>query len=311
MSWNFDKQLTEILEDNRSGSRAITVKVSRLFRQLISKEDVDRSEIINRLRSASRKLEKAHPALVSLGNMCDSVLLIVDTAPPREELIKRLNRLFDDWGELFEERTTLQIAGHLYQRLDEVKTIFSHSHSSTIHTVFKHIAGKNTSFSFVQTVAWPAREGVTMAKMLAALNYPVELIADAGIAEALQQVDMVLLGADSIRDNRFVNKQGSLAICLLAKQFGKPVYLIADSSKLDRSETPKEIQRQNPRELMEEEIDSITVNNRYFEPVPLSLVTGILLQSGAYSPEGVARMLTSGSGKGRQEVEQPAGDHAE
>lgn len=310
MSMSFDKRLAEILEDNQSGAWAITMRVSSLFRQLISMRDIDRSEIINRLRPACRKLEKAHGGMTNLRGMVDSLLLILDTAPPREELIKRLNRIFDEWGELFVERTTLQIASQLYPRLEDVETIFTHSHSSTIFNVFRHISAKNKLLKFLQTVSWPVKEGVNMARMLASLGYRVELINDSGMATHLREADLVLLGADSIGSGYFVNKQGSLAICTLAQRLGKQIYLMADTSKLDLKKEPQEPKLQSPVELMEEEVDRISVRNFYFETVPLELVTGVLLQTGAYSPEGISQMIAdrqsrAGKEQGGEEAEEP------
>lgn len=295
MQSDFDKRLNEILEDNIHGSRIITSRASSLFRRLIADEDVSRSEIINRLRIASRKLEKKHSNLSAVRKFCDAIITVLDAAPPRKRLTTWLNKLLDQWNDLYVHQITLAIASHMFPVISQAKTLISHSYSSTVCKVLTHIARKYTGAKIIQSVSFPMKEGVAMAGMLAEQKYKIELINDAGIPAEVESCDVILIGADSVSEKEVINKQGTLSIALAASHFDKPIYVLADSSKLIRTEKVPEIALQNPSELVSIDNKNITVTNKYFDATPLDLFTAIVTEQAAYSPRGMKELLESGT----------------
>jgi translation initiation factor eIF-2B subunit delta len=292
MPEEFDKRLRDLLEDNVSGSRIITARTASLFRSFISDSGNSRSEIINRLRTACRRLEKKHADLAAVRSFCDSVVLILDAAPPRDKLVDRLGRLLDEWNELHAERLGLQIASHVYPLVREARQILTHSHSSTVFNVFRHVSEKVSGLSVIQTVSWPVKEGVNMAKMLADLGVKVRLISDAGIATAVRECDLVLVGADSVSHEHVTNKQGTRGLALACRDADVPIYCLTDSTKLVGGNDEAEITRRNPDELAKLEHKKIVIENVYFDRTPLELFTGIVTEKGIFDPDGIRALLT-------------------
>ena len=89
----------------------------------------------------------------------------------------------------------------------------------------------------------------------------------------------MLLGCDGVYSDGFVNKAGSLAICLAAKEYGKPVYVLADSRKISHYPAPKE-KTKAPSEISARAHPNLEILNYYFETVPHKLVTGYITEKG-------------------------------
>lgn len=302
MAQAFDKQLQELLEDNRSGSREIAARAAAAMRSLLDDGELNRGTLINQLRLAARRLEKAHVSLAAVRSFCDAVLLILDAAPPREELARRLRELFEGWDEIYTSRLTLQIAAHLAPLLREVRAIVSHSRSRTVLEVLKHLQPRLTKVRIVQSISEPMREGIDMARDLAAAGLQVELIADAGMATAMASADLALTGVDRIGEDGMVNKLGTFALALAARHYGKPMVALGDVAKVNAGTAP-EIEHHDPAELLAEPIPGVRVDNRYFELVPLELFSAIITEKGAFDAAAIRTMRAS-----RAEKTVPAAD---
>jgi translation initiation factor 2B subunit (eIF-2B alpha/beta/delta family) len=97
----------------------------------------------------------------------------------------------------------------------------------------------------------------------------------------------VLLGADSIGDKGVVNKIGSAAAAHAARRNRIQVLVVADSSKLLPRGFPQLIRDDRPAEDVWPEHGPVHVWNRYFEVVPMSLITKVVTEEGAIMSESV------------------------
>lgn len=108
------------------------------------------------------------------------------------------------------------------------------------------------------------------------------------------QVDLVLLGADMVtNDGNLVNKVGSHALALGAKEFGRECIALTVSRKCQPLVGCKKIEME---EMSSEEVASgldafgIKVRNIYFEKVPLRLLSMIITESGEIDSEHITRL---------------------
>ena len=90
---------------------------------------------------------------------------------------------------------------------------------------------------------------------------------------------MVLLGCDGIYRNGFVNKAGSMALCLAAAQAKRPVYILTDSRKISHENSPEE-KPKPASEVTTRTHPNMKVLNLYFELVPHHYVTGYITEKG-------------------------------
>lgn len=72
-----------------------------------------------------------------------------------------------------------------------------------------------------------------LAKELAKLDVPVKLLIDSAVAYSMDEVDMVIFGADGVVESGgVINMMGTYQIALVAHTMNKPVYVAAESYKV-------------------------------------------------------------------------------
>lgn len=68
---------------------------------------------------------------------------------------------------------------------------------------------------------------------MAKLNIPVKILIDSAVAYTMDEVDMVMVGADGVVENGgIINMMGTYQIALVAHCMNKPVYVAAESYKV-------------------------------------------------------------------------------
>jgi translation initiation factor eIF-2B subunit delta len=121
-----------------------------------------------------------------------------------------------------------------------------------------------------------------LAAELLAAGIPVTYFADAAIAYALSNADVVLVGADAIAATWFLNKTGTRMLAAAATQQGVPVYVVASRDKFAGRELAARlvIRSGEPAEVWDSPPEGVDVRNPYFESIPLDLVTGVISDLG-------------------------------
>ena len=136
----------------------------------------------------------------------------------------------------------------------------------------------------------PMQEGQILAAALAEQGVPVTYAVDSAAASVMAECDVVLLGADSIGDLGVVNKIGSMSLAEAAHRSDVPVYVVTDETKILPPRFPQHLEDDRPADEVWRAPRGIEVWNRYFEAVPLDLVTSVVTESGAMTPAQVAEM---------------------
>ena len=128
----------------------------------------------------------------------------------------------------------------------------------------------------------PALEGRRCASRLAEAGVPVTCFSDAAIAHALGSADAVVVGADAIGPEWFLNKSGTRMLAAAAAQQGVPVYVAATRDKFVGHAVGARlvIREGSPPEIWETPPAGVDVRNPYFESTPLDLVTMVISDAG-------------------------------
>ena len=108
--------------------------------------------------------------------------------------------------------------------------ILTHSFSSTVYSAIKATAQQHP-IEVVATESRPLCEGKELAQMLTAQGISTTLIADEQALTLLPSCDAVWVGADTVAEEFFVNKVGTLAIAKAAHEGGIPLFVLCDSLK--------------------------------------------------------------------------------
>jgi translation initiation factor eIF-2B subunit delta len=136
----------------------------------------------------------------------------------------------------------------------------------------------------------PAGEGRGLARRLAAAGVAVTLFGDAAIAHALSGCDAVVVGADAVSPDWFLNKSGTRMLAAAAAQQGVPVYVAAARDKFVTADIAARLRIREgvPDEIWNAPPSGIDVRNPYFEQTPLDLLTGVISDAGVLGAGMVA-----------------------
>jgi translation initiation factor 2B subunit (eIF-2B alpha/beta/delta family) len=125
----------------------------------------------------------------------------------------------------------------------------------------------------------PGAEGREMAAALASAGVPVWLVVDAALPLLLSQTRMVWIGADAVTDHGVINKIGSYAAALAAREHSVPVYALSSRRKfLPASTAALRILEMPAEEVWEAPAPGVQPRNIYFESVPLPLLRGVVVE---------------------------------
>ncbi len=243
--------------DNTSGAAEILQKAATIAIRYA--ESVPASEIAEGLLSA-------RPDMASVINLALEIKKHAGVASASEIT----------WAFLHEHRKAFARAVNETSRLIENGAkLLTYSRSSTILASLLEAKSKGKSFQVYLTESRPGMEGLTLARELSAVGIRVVLGADSALAGFVGECDMVVLGADAVGPEYFYNKTGTLGLGLVARAMGRPFYLSVSRDKLL---TQEGMSYYRTKEMPDEEIispvpEGVTVINRYFEAVPVELVT--------------------------------------
>ncbi|VAX17111.1 hypothetical protein MNBD_NITROSPINAE02-1322 [hydrothermal vent metagenome] len=161
-----------------------------------------------------------------------------------------------------------------------VKSVFTLSYSSTVDRIL--LEALPHQCEIVVAESRPGMEGRRVARTMVDNGRRVRLITDAQMGLAIGEVDIVLIGADTIcRDMTVINKSGSYLAALAAREAKKPVYVAADTFKINLAATRNSIRlEEKPGEEVWAESPDIC-RNTYFEPTPPKLIAAYITEKGA------------------------------
>ena len=136
----------------------------------------------------------------------------------------------------------------------------------------------------------PHNEGALSAEVFAACGIRVVLCSDAALPGMIQRDDLLILGADGVTEQYFVNKCGSLGLALAAKKAKAVSCVVYERFKRVDSRRFSFRPKQHPtREIVARGKHYIDVYNAYFERVPADLVDWFISSAGIIRGKDMAR----------------------
>jgi ribose 1,5-bisphosphate isomerase len=225
---------------------------------------------------ASNSIEKARPTAVVLHN-CLEIL-------SQKKSVETINKLL---GQL--NRATSEIGKRGSPLIRNNSIIMTHCHSGDALAVIKRAHAEGKKITVYATETRPKNQGVTTALELARLKIPVTLITDAAAGFFMNEVDVVIVGADAIRREGIVNKIGTYILAVLAKENKKPFYVVGSTLKLDNRKKIT-IEERSSGEIIEN-MKSLNTRNPAFDLTPWKYVNRVVTEKGVMTPGNVLRMM--------------------
>jgi len=119
------------------------------------------------------------------------------------------------------------------------------------------------------------------------------LVVDALAPSMRTDVEVVLVGADSLSIEGLVNKIGTYPLALAARAHEVPFYLLCGTEKfLPADYTLPEESPKDPQEVWPDHPKGVQVMNRYFDLTPLEYLSGIATEEGMLSPTEVREIIS-------------------
>lgn len=237
---------------------------------------------------ASQILLNTRPTAVSLFNAINYIMRYRGESieEKRESLVSRAEE-FISWVENAQRR----IAEIGEKRIKDGSTILTHCNSSAAIAVIKkaHEAGKR--IEVFATESRPRWQGHITARQLIEAGVEVTLIVDSAVRFFINEVDCVIVGADTITANgALINKIGTSQVALCAKEARVPFMVAAETFKF----SPKtlfgdlvQIEERSAEEVAPKELLDlgVKVRNPAFDVTPRSYIDVIITEIGAIPPE--------------------------
>jgi len=262
----------------------------------------DLAELHRRLEEGRRSLISSRPTAISLWNAVQATLRGSSKATETEEL----RALVISNADRFIERSSkaVEIIGRIgSKRLKSGMAVLTHCNSKAALGVIKaaHADGKDISVYATESRPW--RQGLLTVSDLAAAQIPSTLIIDSAVRWSMKEVDVVLVGADTICSNgALINKIGTSQVALAAEEARVPFIVCAETYKF----SPKtvmgelvEIEERDAREIVDprELPAGVKVRNPVFDSTPAEHIDSIVTEIGVISPYAAYEVIVNELGQ--------------
>ena len=262
---------------------------------------------VEEVRAAARLLYDTRPTAVSLPNALRFVLTGMggdDVETLRHSVTARVGEFR---GRLENAREDLGRIGA--GRLRDGDTIMTHCHSTDVLACVEAAGAEGKSLSAIVKETRPRNQGHITARELRELGVPVTLIVDGAARRYLNDVDQVLVGADSIAaDGSVINKIGTSGLAVNARDRGTPISVAAGTIKLDPGTLhggTVDIETRDESEVLGEAeratLGDVSVENPAFDVTPPRYVDAIVTERGQFPPESIVTLIRELYGEGAGE----------
>jgi translation initiation factor 2B subunit (eIF-2B alpha/beta/delta family) len=278
---DIQNQLDELRNDNTSGASEFINKALVIIKQLL-----------DRIKDPNKIIEQ---------DFILTLKLIIDTRPSMAPLINTMAYLISNLNQInkftietrlkqfyIEKERRFKSLELNFQRFLEGKKsklwkIMILSYSSTIINLL--LKSKKFNFEIYVMESRPLLEGHRVAELLSS-HFQTHLIIDAAIGTFIDEIDVVLIGVDSIlKDGSIINKIGTFPLALLAKSKEKDIFAVCDTYKYnlkshygyDISITEKPISEVYNKQITNKFLE---VHNYYFDITPAEYISGIISELG-------------------------------
>ncbi len=278
--------------DVHSGATEITRKAVKCLTVFSEETDGSASTYWNDLICLSRSLIQAQPSMASLFTLANTVAMAVQ--PLKESAtVEPLKRATREAALRFQQTSDAAldaISQHGQGLITTDCTVFTHSSSSTVVGILRNALRQGKTINAIATESRPYCEGRELGRALGQQGIHTRLILDAAIAQYVKQADIVLVGVDRFSEESFVNKVGTLAIAMAAKNEQVPVYAACETSKfLPASVRPLGDVMGSSEEKSQEEWQNVELIHSFFEETPNSFLAGIITEEGILSMNALSK----------------------
>ncbi|MFH1448146.1 MAG: S-methyl-5-thioribose-1-phosphate isomerase [Candidatus Micrarchaeota archaeon] len=193
------------------------------------------------------------------------------------------------------KRSISAIAEYGAKELPKKCTVLIHCHSHTVMGIVKRANEMGKEVDAICTETRPMFQGRISANELSRAGVPTTLIVDSAVKSFINDVDAVLVGADSIDSvGNLINKIGTSTIALVASDRDIPFYSAAEMYKFDPMSqwgTISQIEERDPKEVAEpRRFRGVNIRNPAFDVTQAKYITAYVTERGVLPPQSLLGM---------------------
>lgn len=236
-------------------------------------------------------LADAQPAMAALVSLGTRALAVAHKAAleeaPDAEARDRVRAALDAWLLDFQAASEA-IVRHAQGLLPASPWIATLTRSSLVERALLLAHAEGRGVRVLLSESRPMNEGRGLAFALAAAGVPSWFAVDGALSLLLPQAGALWIGVDAVREKTIVAKAGAYGLLLVARELNLPVYALAQRAKFlpDRC-TRLTLPRRGADEVWPDAPHGVSVVNAPFEEIPLSLVRGVVCESGFLGPREI------------------------
>lgn len=234
------------------------------------------NEVFSGLLAVALELRKAQPSMATITNLVGRFLYDVEEAKQTASSVEQFRETVTSLGRKAQTdaaSTAEDTSRNAVSILPEDGFVLTHSYSSTVRRALELGVKGRRNLTVYVTESIPGLEGKQLAKDLIEVGVPVRLIADSAVASVISDVDIVMVGADSVlKDGSVINKIGTRKIALIAEQEEVPFYVVCESTKFSTMDFLGE---------------PALIAETLFDLTPSQHVSQIVTESGSLEPQEV------------------------
>ena len=272
----------------RGAGRIATAAAVSLRDYALALQSQGLDEYDQQMQQAADILLKTRPTAVSLSNAIRMVMKYhADDMPSaRNEIVSNADRFIKNSA-----RAVERIGSIGSKRIRDGDTILTHCNSMAAISVISAAHNSGKKIRVIATESRPRFQGITTIGMLDRLGIDTELIVDSAVRSVMNEVDLVVVGADVITANgTLVNKIGTAQIALAAHEARTSFMVAAETYKFSPQTILGElvtIEERDSKEVLSDlsKYSHVRVRNPAFDVTPHQYIDLICTEAGAIPPE--------------------------
>ncbi len=281
------KDVADLREDSVHGSIVLAKRALDIIEEYIRRRQFhNRTELLQSLSKLSNSLIRAKPLMALIFNRSQYIIRFIKKIPKENKNIESITELALEEIKLLRSRIKKNfkiITKYGARTVLDHNVILTHSSSSQVEAIFIEARRMNRRFRVICPESRPLNEGSELAFRLAKEGIKTTIIPEADIIRGVQAANYVITGTDRITETSFVNKTGTHAIALAAAKFHKPFYLVGEIGKILLKRTyPVRFGEAPPSEITPKKHPNLTIQNLYFEEIPIELVGKLIVEDGIF-----------------------------
>jgi len=250
-----------------------------------------------------RELTKARDVLFASRSteplMRNALRLIINRVDRSEEKnVKKLAEIASQAAQQFLldlENSRKRIAEIGAKRIRSNSVVLTHCHSSTVTNLLKRAKYEGKVFELICTETRPVLQGQITAKEMLDMGIKTTFIVDSAARFFMNDVDLVLVGADAITsEGNVINKIGTSMVALVAHEARAPFYVVSELLKFDPATVSgdyEKIEERSPNEIWKNAPKELTIRNPAFDVTRRDFIHGIICEDGMISPHSITEVM--------------------